>query len=863
MKWWAKLRRRSTLERDLADEIAFHRDMRARDAAPPPFGNETRIREAMREFWTFGGIETTLRDVQYALRGFRRSPAFAGSAIVSLALGIGAVIAIFTAADNLLFRPLPYRDPERLLMIWENNAKSPSVPGLSVSPANYLDWKARNRAFEEMAALEEFRTVLLDGDRAEQFRMQAVSANFFPMLGVQPLRGRLFTPAEDLPGALGGRLLIISHRLWRGWFAGDPGVIGRRVRINAEPRTIIAVMPPGFHFRNREVDLWSPIRLNPAYNYRQEGHYINTVGRLRSDFSPGQAQSEMSAIAHALEEEHPAYNRNWGVLLEPLRDSLVGNVKTPLLVLLVAVGLLLAVACSNVANLLLARYSARHAEIAIRMALGAARVRLMRQLITESLVLAVFAGAIGILLGWYALAGLIRLAPHSITRAANIHIDWRIVAVSILLSVATGVIFGLAPAMIGSKGNLAPGLRTATRWGSSGGGNARAWLIAGEIALSVILLVGASLLFRSFLKLTGVDAGLRPANALTFRLNLPPAGYRADGKSTRFFVEAIRRIEQMPGVRAASAVSHLPFDGESPSTWIQLAGQPAPEPGKQLLAAIRTVMPHYFETIGIPLRRGRDFNPSDNASDAPLRFIVNEAFVRKYLPEVDPVGKRMQAWMAPINPFGEIIGVVGDVKEGSLEQSAVPTAYYIHAHNQYVGMTLVVRTEGDPAGMIPAMRRVMQDLDSTVPVAEARTMETVLGETYARERFATTLLGGFSLAALLLAAIGIYGVLAYAVSERTQEIGVRLALGADPWRVVALVLGNGARFVVLGLGVGMAGALATSKYLATLLYDTGPRDPMTFLGVPLVLLAVALVAAWMPARRASRLDPVKALLGEK
>ena len=722
MNWWTKLRRRMHLERDLTDEIAFHREMRTHDAEAPRFGNEARIRESMREFWTFRGIETTLSDVRYALRGFRKSPGFTFTAIASLALGIGAVIAIFTAADDLLFRPLPYRDPERLVMVWENNTKSPTVPTPHVSPANYLDWKASNRTFAEMAAFEEFRTVLVDGDRSEQLRMQSVSANFFPMLDTQPVCGHLFTESEDLPRAPGASLLIISYRLWQSWFAGDPGVVGRRVMINAEPRTIIAVMPSGFYFRNREVDLWAPMALNPAYNYRQEGRYINVVGRLRSGTSLGQAQSQMSTIARGLEQANPAYNKNWGVLLEPLRDSLTSRLKTSLLVLLTAVGLLLAVACSNVANLLLARHSARRGEIAVRMALGASRTRLIRQLITESILLAVLAGAMGILVGWFALAGLVGLAPQSINQTAHIQIDWRIAAVSIVLSGITGLLFGVVPALVGSKANLAPELRSVTRWGSVGGGNLRAWLIAGEVAASVILLVGAGLLFRSFIKLQHVNSGLNPTNVLTFRYNLPPTVYRENERSTKLFSEAIRRIEQLPGVRVASAVSHLPFDGGSPGTWVQIGGRPTAERGKELVAAIRTVMPRYFETIGIPLIKGRDFRPSDNATEAPLVFMVNQAFVREYLAGQDPVGKKIKAWMAPVNPFGEIIGVVGDVKEGSLDKGAVPTAYYVHSHNAYVGMTLLVRTHGNPTPMVPSIRRVMRDLDHAVPMAEVRTL---------------------------------------------------------------------------------------------------------------------------------------------
>jgi len=854
MKWLLKLLRRRHLESDLAEELAYHREMRAADPDAPPFGNVTRIRESMREQWTFRWIETAFRDAAFALRGFRKSPGFAIAAIGSLALGIGVVIAIYTAADDLLFRPLPYREPDRLVMLWESNRTVAGSEHNSVSPGNLLDWKSRNRVFDGIAAFYQAPTILQDGDRAEQFHAEMVSANFFPLLGVQAFRGRLFTEAEDLASAQSDSLVLISYRLWQTWFAGDARIVGHRVMINSLPRTIIGVMPPNFYFRDRAVDLWAPLGLDPARPYRLvSGRYMLAVARLNRALTFARAQSEMNGLAAVIERENSAFNKNWTVTLEPLRDSLVRSVRTSLLLLLAAVGLLLAAACANVANLLLARYSARRSEMALRLALGAGRGRLTRQLLTESLMLAALGAAGGILLGHYALIGLVALAPEAITHSAYIAIDWRIVLFAVGLSAVTGSFIGLAPSLIVSKPDIALDLKRTSAWGGI-----RAWLIAGEIAASVILLTGASLFFRSVVKLQHVHSGLNPAHVLTFRFSTPAARYKVADR-VPFFERLIERVERLPGVRSASAVSYLPFDGMAAGTDVKIGGRPPADPGKELGAVIRTVMPRYFETLGIPVRRGRDFAPADNLPNSPIRFIVNEAFVHKYLPGEDPLGHTISADMDDSNPFGAIVGVVGDVKEGSLDKEPEPTVYYVHGHLSYPSLVFVVRTDNDSRGIIAPIRRIVHDLDSALPIAEVRTMEAVLGETYARERFSTVLLGGFSASALLLAAIGIYGVLAYSVAKRTREIGIRVAVGADAGCIVRMVLAGASRFVLTGLGIGMVGAFAFSRFVSSLLFETGPHDPLTFALTPAILIAVALAAAYIPARRASRLDPLRAL----
>jgi putative ABC transport system permease protein len=684
-----------------------------------------------------------------------------------------------------------------------------------------------------------------------------VSADLFPLLGVHPIRGRLFTAAEDRPAS--DTVLLISYRLWQSRFGGEESVIGRRVQVNATPRTIIGVMPPGFYFRNRETDLWEPLGLNPARNYRKDsGRFLSSIGRLKPGVTQEQAQAQMTAIAQRLETAYPEFDKNWAVYVENLQDSLVREVRTSLIVLLCAVGLLLAVACANVVNLLLARYTARRQEMAVRASLGASRWRVVRQLLTESIVLSLAGGLLGVLLARWAVAGLIALAPKDLTRSSNIVMDFRILLFAVGLSLLTGILFGLAPSLIASGAGLANALNDGSR-SSTSSGRLRTWLIGAEVALSVMLLAGAGLLFRSLVDLQKVDPGLDASGVLTFRVSIPAARYPEIPRRIQFFSQALQRMEHLPGVRSASAVSYLPFNGDAAGTWVRIAGQPAAKPGEELLGIIRTVMPGYFRTMGIPLKRGRDFTAADNSPSTPYRFIVSEMFARKYMPGEDPIGKSINALMDTQNPYGEIIGVVGDVKEGSLDKDPMPTVYYIYSHLASPIMFLTVHSDGDPLSLAEPVRRMIRELDSAQPVAQIRSMREIVGQTFARQRFSALLLTGFSLAALLLAAVGIYGVLAYSVSERTREIGVRVALGAEPTWIAALVIGDGARPVLAGIAIGIGGALGLSSLLKSLLFGIGPRDPLTFGVAPAVLMIVALIAAYVPARRAARLDPMRAL----
>jgi putative ABC transport system permease protein len=873
--FWARvtgLFRKNWRERELAAEFESHLQMhvddniragmspeQARREALVKFGGMETAKESVRETSRLVWIETAARDVRYALRGLRLNPGFAATAILSLALGIGASVAIYTVADNLLLRPLPYPEAQQLVMLYETNTHQNFKHNV-ISPANYFDWKAQNSSFSAIGGFFDFHVILGDGKRTEEVDAQAVSGELLPALRVQPVRGRVFTMQEDKDDA---HMAVISYRLWQNWFGGDESVLGRQLQVNSRPFAIIGVLPPDFYFNTRSSDIWLTLGLKPADNLRKtQGRWMWAVARMKPGVTLTQARAEMSGIAQRLEIAYPEFDKGWGAGVEPLRDSFVGEVKTSLMVLLGAVTLLLFVACANVANLLLARYSARRREMAVRGALGAARGRLIRQLLTESVMLGLVGGVLGIVLAYFAVEGLVALAPRELTRSVQITFDLRIVLFAFLLSVVTSIVFGLAPSLVASHGDLSRGLHEESRQSTGRGNRMRNWLVAVEIACSVALMVGAGLLFRTMVGLQAVDPGLDAHHVLTFRVSLPKQRYGVSQKRVEFFASATERLGQLPGVRSASAISYLPFNGMAAGTDVQIGGHPPTKPGEELIATIRTVLPGYFRTMGIPLQRGRDFTAADNVETTPLRFIVNEAFDRKYLPGEEPIGRQITAWMNKENPFGEIVGVVGDVKEGTLDKEPEPTVYYIHSHLDYSEMVFVLRAENDPLTLAAPAVRIIKELDAELPVSQLRTMETVVRQTFSRQQFSTVLLGGFSLASLLLAAIGIYGLLAYSVTQRTREIGVRIALGAEPGSITRMVVASGARMVIIGAAAGLAAALALSGLMKSLLFGVGPRDPLTFIVAPAVFVVVALVAAYVPARRAAQVSPMEALRAE-
>ncbi|HEY6271928.1 MAG TPA: ABC transporter permease [Terriglobales bacterium] len=863
--------RRRSRERDLREEFESHLQLhiddniraglspnKARRQALIKFGGLETAKESVRSTSRMLWMEHVLKDLFYAARILRRNPGFAATAILSLALGIGSSVAIFTVADNLLLRPLPYPDASRLVMVWETNSHTREQHNV-VSPANYLDWKAQNTVFTEMAGFfAEYHAVFSHGERNEELDTQVVSSDLLPLLQVQPFRGRFFTREEDQSDA---RVAVISYRLWQRWFNGDGSVVGRVVQINSRPFTIVGVLGPDFYFQKRSVDLWLTLGLK-AGNATRMGRWLQVLGRLKPGTTVQQAQTQMTGIAGRLSAAYPENNTGWSANVEPLRDSLVRQVKTSLFMLLAAVALLLGVACANMANLLLARYTVRHREMAVRGALGASRSRIVGQLLIESLVLALAGGFLGIAFAYLAVRGVMHWAPQELTKFANVSFDLRVLGAGLAISMVTGIVFGLLPAYIATRKNLRDGLHANAVSGGGDASRGRTWLVGAEVAASVVLLAGAGLLFRSLVGLQAVDPGLDPKGVLTFRVSLPGARYSQPEQSVRFFQQASEKLAQIPGVESAGAVSYLPFNGMAAGTDFRINGRPPAKPGEGLGTVVRTVLPGYFRTLNIPITRGRDFTNTDNVTTAPLRFIVNEALVDKYLRGEDPLTKSISVDMAMDgNPMGEIVGVVANQKEGSLDKEAEPTAYYVHAHLPYTAMVFVLRGHSAESLVEPA-RKTIQEIDPQQPIADVRLMEDIVRETFARQRLSAGLLVVFSLASLLLASIGIYGILAYYVASRTREIGVRVALGAAPGRILRLVVGSGIRMVIFGAAAGLGSALLLSGLVKGLLFGVGPRDPLSFVVAPALLMGVAFLAAYIPARRAARISPVDALRAE-
>lgn len=803
-------------------------------------------------------MNTFLLDVNYGLRMLRKSPGFTLIAILALGLGIGANTAIFSVLNALLLRQLPYKDPERVVLVWEYNKNRPRKKQNVVSPANFIDWKRQNGVFENIAAFMPNRMNLTGSGEPEEIPIQYITGDFFSVLGALPLAGRVANVADDKPGA--PRVVVLSYGLWQRRFGRDPSIVGRSILMNSRPAEVIGIMPQGFHFLNKETEAWMPLALDFANHRQQTGRWMTTVARLKPGVSREQAQANMDALGLRLEQEYPRANKSWAVNVLPLREQLVGELRLALYVLFGAVGCVLLIACGNVANLLLARAASRQREIAIRASLGAGRGRVARQLLTESIILALLGGLVGVLLAQWGVAALVALSPKDLPLSKDISLDLTVLAFTVVLSMLTGLIFGFAPALAAARTDLTSSLKEGARSTAGGSHWLRQGLIVAEVALTLLLLTGAGLLIRSFLRLQSVSPGVNVENLLTMRVLLQGADYQDSAKRTAFFTEAIARTAAVPGVRAVSAVNFLPFTGLAAGTGFRIAGRPDPTPGDMSqTTVVRTVMPEYFSTMGIPRLHGRDFDALDNSPQAPLRFIVNQAFATKHFAKDGPIGQRISVAMQRENPFGEIIGVVGDLPEGTLDSDPQPTVYYPHGKFGYNFMTFVVRSEGDPIRIAGPAAAAIRTLKGDQPVADVRTMKDWIGETLARNRFNMMLLAIFAALALTLAAVGLYGVLAYAVAERTRELGLRMALGARPANVLTLVMRQGIGLTLAGIVIGLGAALVVTRVLATLLFQVKPLDPVTFSGVAALMLVIASAAVYVPARRATKIDPLVAL----
>ncbi|MFL5578191.1 MAG: ABC transporter permease [Gemmatimonadaceae bacterium] len=803
-------------------------------------------------------MTSLLSEIRIASRGLARRPGFTAVVVLTLALGLGANAAIFSVVDAVLLRPLPYREPQRLAMVWEANRDRKSDRNV-VSPANFLDWRAQNGVFEEMAAAFDWHANLTGLGEPEEVSIELATASLFPLLGVQPALGRVYTAREDLPN--GEPVVLLSDAFWRRRFGADRGVVGRTVTLNGKPRTVLGVMPPGFRVEGRPAEpaLWAPLRLDPAQDYRQSvGRYIFALGRLKPGVTAERAGTEMRTIARRLEEAHPQFNTGWSVNVVPLEEQVIGGVRRALLVLSGVVGFVLLIACANVANLQLAQASAREREIAVRAALGAGGWRLARQLLVESVLLALAGGALGVLLAFWGTAALTAAAPAAIPRVHDVSLDARALGVTAALSLLAALLFGFLPALQVARGDLHDALKSGGRGAVAGRSRLRSTLVVVQVALSLVLLVGAGLMLKSFARLQGVSPGFDPERLLTAKVTLSGPKYESDARQTAFFQQLLERVAAEPGVRAAGAINWLPLSGLRSATDYTIAGRPAPRRGEEPGADVRAVDPAYFRAMGIPLLRGTTFNGHELPDARTKTVVISESLARAQFPGQDPLGQRiLMEWGDTLT--GEIVGVVGDVRHIGLDSIAPPTIYWALPQFPSPFMTLVVRTAGDPMRSAGAVRRAVWSLDPDLPVADVKPMESYLGDSVARRRFTATLLATFAALALSLAAVGLYGVVSYSVAQHTREFGIRMALGASATAVRRGVMRQSLLLAVAGVVAGILGALALTRLLASLLYDVSATDPTVFAGIAAVLTGVALAAAYVPARRATRVDPMEAL----
>jgi putative ABC transport system permease protein len=798
-----------------------------------------------------------LDDLRSAIRRLRRAPGFTAAAVACLALGIGANTAIFSVINAVLLRPLPYPRADRVMMVWEAR-NADRVSRNNVAAYNFLPWKTESGVFERLAAVYDTRVGLTGHGEPLQVPMEYASADLFPMLGMRPILGRTYTPDEDLPG--GAPVVVLSHGLWQRRFGGARDVVGQRIELDGEPHTIIGVLPPGAGIVGRPEmpDLWVPLVLDPTKDYHGvSGRYLVAIGRLKDGVSRDQALASLTAIARRLEERFPEYNSGWGVNLVPVTEDVTGHLRRPLLLLAGVVGLVLLIACANVANLQLAQATARRREIAVRAALGAGRGRVARQFLAESMVLGLGGGAGGVLLALWLTAALAARAEAGIPRLGDVSVDATTLGFTLLVSLVAGIGFGLIPALHAGRADLQAALKEGGRSGTPGGNRTRGFLVAAQVALSLMLLVGAGLLLKSFARLQQVELGFDPERVLTARIALPEARYATPAQQAAFFDALVARVGTLPGASAAGTVSWLPLSGLRSATDLWIEGRPIPPPEERPSAHIQAVTPDYFRAMGIPLREGRTFAATDGA-EQPKAVIVSRSFAEQYLAGVPALGQRLSMpWGDTLR--GTIVGVVGDVHHAGVDSLPRPTIYWAEAQWPWNAMTLVVRTSGDPARLAPSVIAEIHALDPELPVADVRPMQAYLGDTLARRRFTMTLLAGFAATALALTAVGLYGVMAYSVVQRTRELGIRLALGASRQRVLQAELRRALAVVGAGVVGGLAGAAAFTRVLDALLFGVSTTDPVVFALIVALLAAVGLAASWIPARRATRVDPMVAL----
>ncbi len=806
-------------------------------------------------------LTAILQDLRHGARLLLRSPGFTVVAIAALAIGIGANTAIFSVVNTLLIQGLPYKDPNRLVVVWEHNLPRDRKNNV-VSPANYLHWREMNGVFADMSAISmTFRAAYTGDGQPEEVPQQIVNATLFPILGVNAALGRVFTSAEDQPEA--NRVVLISDRFWKRRFGGDASVVNRGIRLGGDLYTIVGVMPAGFSILDKDVDVWTPAGFS-AQARIPRGRWLLVIARLKDGVTFSRAQDDMTRVAGQLTQMFPDFDTGWTARVVPLKEQLTGDVRPALLVLLGAVGFVLLIACANVANLLLARATTRQRELAVRAALGADRGRLIRQLLAESFLLSAVGGAAGLALAWWGLSFLRTVVAASvpIPRLEFVGISGWVLLFACAAALTSGLLFGVIPALTAAGVTLTDTLKEGGRTGTgSRGGRARQAFVVIEIALALVLLVGAGLLIRSFMTLMRVDPGFDPSHTVTMKVTLPSANFSSDGQTIAFFDRLFERVDALPGVEAAGGVSFLPLNGLGAATRFSIEGREKPRAGEEPVSEVKVVTHNYFKAMGIPLLRGRLFDGRDTAPKT-RRIIVSESLVEKYFgSNVDPIGQRIVLNWNNQGP-DEIIGVVGDVRSTSLETEPRAASYLPPARFAYPFMSVVVRTAGEGMSLVPGLTNSVHELDSDVPIADIRPMSEVIAVSTAQRRLTMTMLMIFAAVALVLASVGIYGVISYSVTQRTQEIGIRMALGAQRGDVLRMVVGQAMVLTIAGIGAGAVGAYALTRLMTTLLFNVKPADPLTFVGVAALLGGVSAFASYLPGRRATRVDPVVALRAE-
>ncbi len=810
-------------------------------------------------------MNTFWQDIRYGLRMLLKSPSVSIVATIALALGIGANTAIFSVVNAVLLRPLPYPDSDALMSVFEKDQTRAVVRG-SFSYPNYFDLRAQNHVFEHVSAYHDSDFIMTGGGEPVRLQGGVATADLFSVLGVQPLLGRTFLPDEEKPTDT-GRVVVLSQRLFASRFNSNPGVLNQQITLDGKRYTIVGVMPQGFEFpiQNEPLDLWTTMAdeasgKSPVTGQRG-AHFLRVVGRLKPGVTKDQAQAEADAIAARLEQQYPDTNTHKGIRVESALLALVGDVRPALLILLGAVACVLLIACANVANLLLARAMTRHKEMAVRSALGASRVRVVRQLLTESLLLSLAGGLLGLALAVWWSDLLIALGKKDIPRAIQVGLDWRVLGFTLGVSVLTGLVFGLVPALHLSKTELTESLKEGRGAGAGAKRNrVRGILVVAELAIAVVLLVGAGLLIQSLWRLQHVNPGLQPQNILTFNVSLPDVRYKSE-KQAQFYSDLLTRVRNLPGVQSASAVLPLPLSGDRFSISFQIEGRPV-SPKDEPSADMFVTEPNYFRTMGIPIVRGRDFEARDQHKTEPV-IIVSETFARQFFPGEDPIGKGIHpgisTWDDEDSVTREIIGVAADIRNRALNTEPKPAYYMPQSQIPFSQLSVVVKTANDPHSLTGGVTRELRAMDPELPVFGVKTMEEYIASSVAAPRFNTTLLSIFAAVALVLTIIGLYGVMSYSVAQRTNEIGIRMALGAQTHDVLGLVFKDGIRMVVIGLVLGISGALALTRVLSTLLFGVTTKDPMTFIAIALLLSVVAMLACYLPAWRATRVNPLDAL----